>query len=294
MRELSLTIIIVSWNVKHLLRDCLISIHENINIDYEIIVVDNASSDNTQEMFCEFSHVNFIGLDNNLGFAKAVNIGISQSRGDYILLLNPDTKIFKNSIETMKKFLEMNEKAGAIGPMIIEIDGQVQGSARKFPSYKTVFFGRKSLLQKIAKKCKYSKTEIPCLHHYEKTPLEVDWISGACLMIKTDAINDVGILDERFFMYWEDADWCFRAQKQGWKIYWLPTAKIEHIGGESSKKSPYKSILYFHNSVIKYFNKNMNNANIKILFLLIPILIYIRCLFELIKVFYQKNIVRTY
>lgn len=283
--EALLSVVIVSWNVAESLRACLSSvIGSSSGLNPEIIVVDNNSSDDSCKI-CREMHpqVRLISLKENFGFAKANNIAIKDCNSKYILLLNPDATIQTDAIHSLLEFIEANEKVGAIGPKIIESSGKVQGSARKFPSLRTAFLGRTSILQKLLRKSKAAQDEIPCLSHNSSKPLEVEWVSGACMMVRRETIEQVGLLDEKFFMYWEDADWCYRMKRHGWKIFWVPAAKITHNTGQSSSKSRSRTIIAFHKSIYYYFEKNINEKNNPFLSALIFTLISARCLLTLVK-----------
>lgn len=209
-KELDLSIIIVSYNNLQLLENCLNSVYENIGntITYEIIVVDNNSQDGTLKMLQEkFPGVKVIDNQENFGFAKANNQGMKIAKGRYFLLLNNDTFVFRDSLEKMISFLDQNKTAGAASPKLLNADGkttQIQGSS--------------------ANKKIWLKT----------TPQSVTFISGAAFMIRRLAYEKIGGLDEKFFFYNEDLDWCLRLRKAGWEIYYYPLSTVIHYGGKSS------------------------------------------------------------
>lgn len=215
-RENILSIIIVNWNTEDLLRSCLESIYnETKNITYEIFVIDNASSDSSLEFITnQFPQVKLIRNNINSGYAKACNQGIKISKGKYILLLNPDTVILNNALEKLISFADKTPSAGIFGPKLINKDGSLQLSCRIFPK---VFF--KSYMLKI-----------------ENAIANVDWLVGACLLIRREVINDVGYIDEDFFMYGEDMDFCYRAKKRGWNCLFYPLSEVLHVGNVSGDK----------------------------------------------------------
>lgn len=261
MREPALSIVIVAWNVRDLLLDCIRSIIENTALEYEIIVVDNASSDGTGRALGELAdRVAFVPLERNRGFAADANLGIRRSRGDFILLLNPDTLVCGDCLETLVRVLESGDTAGIAGPMQVDRKGRMQCSARRFPSWTTALFGSSSLLCRIAPENRFSRRERPCFSHKTREPLQVDWVTGACLMMKRETLDATGELDERFFMYWEDADWCLRAHRAGWKTYWAPSATIRHAGGASSRQAPLRSAIHYYRSMYLYYCKNIGSS----------------------------------
>ncbi len=253
-----LIIIIVNYNTKVLLKQCIGSIYENThNTDFEIIVIDNNSNDGSVEMLeHDFPKVRIIANNENLGFARANNQGLMEGEGEYFLLLNSDTRVKASAIDIMKDFMDSNSSAGIIGSKVFYPDYRVQGTARSFPSPINAIFGRKSVLTKLFPNNRFSRKYLTCLSDNLTAPFEVDWVSGACFMIRQKVIDDIGLMDEGYWMYWEDADWCYRAKKTGWRIYCVPEAQIIHYEGESSKKDHSRSIISFHKSVYRYYRKH--------------------------------------
>ena len=254
---MDLSISIVNYDGKDYLKECLDSIYSsNSRIDFEIIVVDNGSSDGSVEMVKEkFPSVILIENSKNEGFVKANNKGIQASRGRYVLSLNNDTVILGNALDTLVKFMDNHPDVGACGPKVLNSDGTIQHQCKRgFPTISSTlsyFFG----LHKIFPKSKV-------FGHYLMTYLnpdevnEVDALSGACLMVRREVIERVGLLDEDYVMYGDDLDWCYRIKKAGWKIYYVPQAKIIHYGGRSSRKSPYKSIKWFYRAAAIFYKKH--------------------------------------
>jgi len=238
---LDLSISLVNWNTKGILRSCLKSICKSTHrISYEILVVDNGSSDESPEMVeKEFPQVKLIRNRENLGFAKANNQAIKLSSGRYILLLNSDTIVLDGALDKMVEFMNTHPDAGAAGCKLLDSEGNLQKSINKFPSLFCQCWG-KSLLPAIFPKIKLGYV-IDEYHFYSRIQ-EVDWITGAFLVVSKLAIERVGLLDEIFFIYAEDTDLCWRIRKEGWKIYFYPGAKVVHFGGVSIKKRENKSI----------------------------------------------------
>ena len=255
---LDLSIIIVSWNVKGLLRRCLDSIfqHPTSNLQFEVIVVDNASSDGSAEMVrAEFPQVRLIANEENLGFTRANNQGIAASRGRYVLLLNPDTEVLGDALGAMVDYMDVHPDVGALGPMLLNPDGSVQSSRRRFPTLAT------ALLESTVFQWELSRDNRILRRYYildrpDDEVQEVDWVTGACILMRREAIEEVGPLDEGFFMYSEELDWCRRAKEQGWKVVYLPTARVIHYGGKSSEQVvPFRHI-QFQRSKVRYFRKH--------------------------------------
>jgi GT2 family glycosyltransferase len=244
--EREVSIIIVSWNTVGLLRNCLNSIYDNYNGSggMQVVVVDNGSSDGSAEMVgLEFPRTSLIRNDHNLGFAKASNQGIRASNSRYILLLNSDTIVKKNTIERLVQFMREEPDAGVCGARLLLPTGQTQ----------PYLFGSDPTIPYLLKRAFYRFFMHRPMHDWNtENPQEVDWASGACLIVRQDAIDTAGLLDENFFMYFEDSDWCLRMRRQGWKVYYNPRAGVVHFGGQSLLKNPkakvsyYRSLSYFY------------------------------------------------
>ena len=256
---LDLSVVIVNWNVRELLRRCLRSVLASQRLSglaAEVIVVDNASSDGSTEMVKEeFPEVRLIANEENLGFTKANNQGILASEGRYILLLNPDTEVIGDALGAMVEYMDAHPDVGALGPMLLNPDGSVQSSRRRFPTLATAF------LESTVFQWELSRDNRVLRRYYvfdrpNDEVQEVDWVTGACILMRRRAIEEVGLLDEDFFMYSEELDWCRRAKERGWKVIYLPEAKVVHYGGKSSEQVvPFRHI-QFQRSKIIYFRKH--------------------------------------
>ena len=241
-----LSIIIVSYNTKELLIGCLSSILKSLeNVDFEIIVVDNHSEDgSTKEVQTRFPQVRLIENQNNKGFAAANNQGLREMRGEFALLLNPDTIVGEEAIDKMVEFMKENDDVGILGPKIINPDGSLQASAFSYPTLiDDIILGFRSNLFFTGKFISHYHSR---LYHLPDHPFRVDWVSGACLMIRKKTIEDIGLLDERLFLFAEDLDWCLRAKNGGWKVIYFPRACIVHYGGQSTKKNLQMKIWSFY------------------------------------------------
>jgi len=254
---MDLSIIIVSFNVKNLLINCLNSIfHSGDNFLKEIILIDNNSEDGSREYINELTRLQINGLKiktvlnkKNLGFARAVNQGIRLAKGKYILLLNPDTQVKKDSLEKLINFANTHPEAGAIGAQLVNPDNSIQPSVYHFPSC-----WRAILEFWLGKKGAYEKY-VPS----ENKALVVDAVTGAAMLILRKIFEKVGLFDERYFMYFEDLDFCRRVKRAGFKVYYLPEVKILHhhgqsavkVGGQAYKWLSQSSKIY--NGILKYW-----------------------------------------
>lgn len=257
MQSCDLSIVIVNWNVREELRNCLASIYGGLReeLSFEVFVVDNASRDGSVEMVRgESPQVKLIVNQANLGFTKANNQGISQSRGRYILLLNPDTEVMGNALATMVGYMDRHPEVGLVGPQLLASDGSVQSSRRHFPSLTTAFL-ESTILQRW-----FANNRVIRRYYALDRPDEelqaVDWVVGACLMVRRETIEDVGFLDEDFFMYSEELDWCYRIKRAGWQVVYFPEAKIIHHEGKSSEQEIPARHIHFQESKITFFRKH--------------------------------------
>lgn len=268
-----LSVVIVSWNVKALLRKCLLSLAASegwglwrsdappsaeARRTLEVWVVDNASSDGSREMLQqEFPDVGLVASTENLGFTRANNVGIERCRGRYIMLLNPDTEVAADALSVLVDYLDGTEDVGIVGPKILDSDGEVQPSRRRFPTFGTAFVESTVLQQWFPRNralARYYMWDKP-----DDTLQDVDWLEGACLVARRAVIEDVGGLDERFFMYSEELDWCQRAKEAGWRVVYVPTARITHHGGKSSEQVAAAKHIHFQRSKIAYYTKRFGS-----------------------------------
>ncbi len=234
--SIDVSIVIVNWKVKDLVRQCLASLYGAMqDCPFEIIVIDNNSGDGSCEMIRrEFPDVRLISNAENLGFARANNQGIAISRGRYILLLNPDTIVIGKCIPEMAALLDRNRKTGAVGPKIRYPDGTIQYTcARTLPNLLTGFLDLSGLAYKFPKGRITGSWQMGYWDHNDER--NVDAISGACMMVRRETIDRIGLLDENYFMYGEDIDWCRRIRRDGWEIRYFPKAEITHFSGRSSR-----------------------------------------------------------
>ena len=253
-----LDIVIVNYNSTEQLLWCLKSLFDGSNVvSLRVQVHDNASrKDDVDCLKRAFPQISLTKNTQNLGFAKAVNNGLKQGNAPYILILNPDTLVQPGLISTAMGYMADHPEVGILGPKIFDRDGAIQGSARAFPNLLTAIFGRKSILSKIFPKNPITRENILTDRSDGRTPMEVDWVSGACMMVRREAVNQVGLLDETFFMYWEDADWCRRVWQKGWKVVYFPNVSVTHYVGVSSETNIFRSVFEFHKSIFRLFDKH--------------------------------------
>ncbi|RMD52092.1 MAG: glycosyltransferase family 2 protein [Candidatus Thermofonsia bacterium] len=254
MNQPDLSIIIVSWNVRELLRQCLLSIRQNQGgLQVEIIVVDGASADGSAEMVREaFPDVVLIACQENVGFPRGNNLGIAAANGRYLLILNPDTEIVGDALPQMVAYMQAHPEVGVLGPQLLYPDGTIQSSRRRFPTLTTAFF-ESTWLQPYAPKA--------VLDHYYAADLpddelaEVDWVMGAAMMLPADVVTAVGGMDPGYFMYSEELDWCRRIKAAGWRVIYFPQAKIIHHEGKSSEQAIAARHINFNRAKLRYYRK---------------------------------------
>jgi GT2 family glycosyltransferase len=249
-----LSIVIVSWNVCDLLRACLASIEASReDLRVEVIVVDGGSNDGSPEMVrVAFPEVELVVKKENLGFPKGNNIGISRSSGRYVMLLNPDTEVVDEALGEMLAFADAHPDVGVIGAQLLNPDGSVQSSRRRFPTLATGVF-ESTWLQPIAPKSILRYFYVEDLPDDKVT--DVDWVTGACLLARRDVVDAVGLLDEDYFMYSEELDWCRRIKDAGWRVVYFPAAQIIHHVGKSSEQAVTERHINFQRAKLRYFRK---------------------------------------
>ena len=254
-----LDIIIVNHNSTDYLLSCLRSVYDSLQgLSAKVFVQDNASEDDVGRVNKAFPKVILSKNSCNMGFSKAANNALKESTAPYIVLLNPDTHVLHGFFECVLRYMEEHPDVGIIGPKILNRDGSVQGSARSFPTLLTAFFGRNSLLTGWFPNSRFVRQSITTTGSDGVSPMAVDWVSGACMVVRKKAIDDVGLMDERFFMYWEDVDWCKRMWHSGWKVVYFPQASIIHYVGGSSDKLVLRSVFEFHKSCYRIYSKYAN------------------------------------
>jgi GT2 family glycosyltransferase len=252
----TIDIILVNYNSTDLLLRSLGSIYESLgDFSAQVIVCDNGSRDGVERVASLFPHVLLIEKRANCGFAKAVNFGLRRGNAPYVVLLNPDTDVANDFFNAALTFMAENEDVGILGPRILDTGRTVQDSARAFPNFLTGLFGRSSLLTRWFPNNCLTRRNLVAKASDGITPMEVAWVSGACMVARRKAIDEVGPLDERFFLYWEDADWCRRMWEAEWKVVYFPEACVVHHVGGSSKTVPARALVEFHRSAYRLLAK---------------------------------------
>lgn len=248
-----LSIVILNWNVRDLLDRCLVSLRST-HCAIEIIVVDNASSDDSVAMVkAKHPHVIVIANPINRGFTGGNNQGLAVARAPYVMVLNPDTEMVDDALDRLVAFLDSNPGVGAVGPQLLNPDRSIQPSRRRFPTTITAIFestwlqpfGPRGLLKR------YYVEDVP-----PDRVQDVDWLTGACTVFRRAVLDRVGGYDEQtFFMYSEELDLCRRIQQAGWRIVFLPEAQVIHCVGKSSEQAVAARHVYFNTSKVRYFRK---------------------------------------
>ncbi len=295
MQRIDLSIIILSYKSKGHLEVLLPSL--NVAVEYlscEIIIVDNASNDGTVEWLDNYQEQdlcgrvnrakehNFILIKNvdNLGFSKGNNLGIRQAKGKYILLLNPDTKLSSDTLKVMLGFMESRPDVGISGCKLVKLDGKLDlACRRRFPnpwnSFKRLFLKDNS---------NYNYIDIN-----EDKSMEVDSVVGAFMMVRRSTIDKIGLLDENFFMYGEDLDWCWRCKEVGEKVWYYPKTFIIHYKGESSRRVAFKALFWFHRAMWIFYRKHYKQEYPFILNWLVWLGIYFRLTILVIINFFKRE-----
>ncbi len=260
--EVTLTVVIINWNTREDLLACLNSVEfATRGLNIETIVVDNASQDDSPEIVKKcYPWVSLIENRKNLGFARAANDALCQMKGWYALLLNPDTRVKGEAIESLISFMDQHPEAGLVGAQLLNADGSKQNSIANFPSLATELLN-KSFLRWLFPKSFPGKEE-----DYSK-PIEVESVIGACMMVRREAMDQVGLLDDHYFLFLEETDWCYRMKRAGWKVYHVPQARVYHFQGKSAEKEKERARVEYFRSRYHFFKKNRGNLQWLILFI---------------------------
>lgn len=254
-----MSVIVVSWNVEALLHQALASIISSWqgSTGLEVIVVDNASVDHSVSMVRQnFPQIRVIANQTNLGYPAGCNQGLAVASGQYMLILNPDTEIVGDALVTLAQYLDLHPRVGMVAPMLVSPDGMQQSSRRRFPTLPILFL-ESTWLEK------FTPRNLLKNYYFQDSPdtntQEVEWVTGAAMVIRREVWLQVGGLDEGFFMYSEELDWCRRIKQAGWLIMYLPQATIIHHEGKSSEQVAAERHIYFQTSKIRYTRKYHGN-----------------------------------
>lgn len=255
----TLSIAIPSWNTRDLLDQCLSSLYDTMSgADFEVIVIDNGSHDGSPDMVeTKYPQAQVIRNPHNLGFAAACNLGFKYSTGRYFLLLNSDTIVLDGAIRRMLAFMETHPDAGLSGCRLLNGDGSLQRSCSKFPNLLTELYDA-LYLSKIFPRSRVFGSYAMTYWDFKETR-EVDFAGGSCLIARREAIEEVGLLDEGYFMYTEEADWCYRMWERNWKVYFYPGAEIIHLGGQSARRYGSDILLQLYVSRNRFLRKHSGN-----------------------------------
>jgi len=254
-----LSIVVVGYNSRYDLKNCLGSIREHAGpIAVETVVVDNDSVDGSAAFVRqEFPEARLFENGANVGYARAVNQGIRESRGRYVLVLNPDVTVHPGSLGRLVDFMGEHPDAGLAGAKLLNPDGSIQDSCRRFHTFWTLLLRRTMLGRLFPRSRALARYLMRDFDHLKSR--EVDWLSGACMIARREALADVGLMDERFFMYFEDVDWCYRIWKGGWKVYYVADATMEHAGARESAKPGISRQLLVHVVSLFHFYEKWGN-----------------------------------
>ncbi|MGQ9664027.1 MAG: glycosyltransferase [bacterium] len=288
--EPEISVVIVNYNVKHFLEQCLMAVERaRHNLKTEIIVVDNASVDGSQSMVKKkFPQVQLIENHKNLGFGKANNQAMKIARGKYIFILNPDTLIQEDTLLVLKNFLDEHPEVSMVGCKLINPDGTFQVASRRSIPTPWVAFTKIVGLSRIFPKSKiFGRYNLTYLS--PELESEVDVLSGSLMMVRKDILAKVGYFDEDYFMYGEDIDLCYRIKKAGGKIYYTPKTKAIHYKGESTKKGEFSYITNFYTSMLIFIDKHFKNYYSAFVKFVLVLGIYLRAIIAFLFSFF-KNI----
>ena len=277
-----LSIVIVNYNTRELLRACLQSVLKSQDAPtMELFVVDNASSDNSGAMVAsEFPSVKLIQSGTNRGYAYANNLALRRCRGEYLLLLNPDTVVPPRALKQMVDFMDNHPEAGIAGPKLVRDNGSLDLACRRsFPTPEVSFYRMLGLSKLFPRSRRFGRYNLTYLD--PDRPTEVDSVVGAFMMVRAAAAEQVGFLDESFFMYGEDIDWALRIKARGWTALYNPAVVVLHLKGASSRRHPRKTIVAFYQAMHLFYRKHYASRTNLPLGMLIVAAIWAKCAFSL-------------
>lgn len=257
MRTREISAIVVNYNAGAELQRALQSLADELSaVDWEAVVVDNASSDGSPDLAAQFGPcVRLLRNERNVGFARGVNQGLAATSGALVLIMNPDCRLEPGAVASLRRELERSDACAMTGPRILDPDGREQGNARGDPDMFTGLFGRTTLLRRALPGLPVSRRNVisDAAVRKGKTSVKVDWLSGACMLARRAALHAVHGFDERYFLYWEDADLCRRLRNQNYEVRYVPGATAVHRVGQSSRSARAIAIEAFHESAYLYY-----------------------------------------
>ena len=255
--RMDLSVVIVAYKSRDALLECLAALEAGGGPGgREAVVVDNAPGDGSAEaLAASFPAARHIANAENVGYARAVNQGIAATTGRYVLVMNPDCVVRPGAVAELAAHLDRHPRCAVVGPRILNPDGTLEYSARAFPDHLTFLFNRYSLLTRWFPGNPWSRRYLMTDWDHASVR-DVDWLSGACMLVRREAIERVGAMDETFFMFNEDVDWCRRMKLGGWTVTYVPAATVVHHVGASRRKVAAKVIVERHRGMIHYFHKH--------------------------------------
>jgi N-acetylglucosaminyl-diphospho-decaprenol L-rhamnosyltransferase len=253
---MDLSIVILNYNTREHLRTCLSALRPECTADVEVLVVDNASTDGSAEIVeSEFPWVTLIRSPRNGGFAFGNNQALRRARGDAVLLLNPDTLMPAGGLAALRERLAAHPEAGIVGPKLLKPDGGMHLACRRsFPTPPVAFYRVSGLSRLFPRSHVFGRYNLTYLDPDQ--PMEVDSVCGACMLVRRAVIENVGLLDERFFMYGEDLDWCLRAHHAGWTVRYEPSVVVRHQHGAASSQRPVRTTVHFFRAMDLFYRKH--------------------------------------
>jgi GT2 family glycosyltransferase len=254
-------VLIVNYRAYDELQRCLESLEPVRSTFPQVIVVDHESTrEPASRLTARFPWIELIARPTNDGFAAGVNLAARSTRSPFLLLVNPDCVITTSMCGQLMTEIENRPDVAVAGPRIRNADGTVQPSARRFPDFTTAVAGRSSWLTRVLPDNPFSRRNLPARESHLSEPTQVDWVSGACMLVRREAFDAVDGLDEGFFLYWEDADFCRRLAQAGWRTLYVPAATAVHVGGRSSRHAADASLEAFHRSAYRLYSKHAGPA----------------------------------
>ena len=273
---MDVSIIIVNRNTRNFLRDCLSSVfNQTQGIEFEVIVIDNGSSDRSVQMVeAEFPQVIVIANAENRGFAAANNQGIAIAKGRYVLLLNSDTIILDDVIKKTVLFADAHRQAAVVGCRVLNTDKTLQQTCFMFPSVLNMLLAATYLYKLFPRNRFFGRERITWWNRSSVS--EVDVATGCFMLVRRQAIEKIGLMDKRFFVYGEETDWCYRFKKNGWKIVFTPSAQIIHYGGQNTKQMARKFKLQLYGSNLIFMKKHKSKLAFLVARFLIALFLFLR------------------
>ena len=285
--------VVVNWNTCDILRNCLASLYANTrDVEVEVIVIDNASSDGSVDMVkSEFPLVKIIANAENRGFAAGNNQGIAIAKGRYILLLNSDTVVLNNAITETVAFADAYPEAAVVGCRVLNPDRTLQPTCFMFPSILNMILSTTYLYKLFHRSCFFGRERMTW---WDKDNVrEVDVVTGCFMLVRRQAVDHVGLMDERFFVYGEETDWCYRFKQAGWKVMFTPCAEIIHVGGGSSKQMKPEMVLQLRASILFFFKKHRGRLAYRLACLLVASFFFFRTFFWLVSAVFSGSTRRS-